>query len=109
MNSHAKVDPRLHPDEAIDHIRGPASAPVTVIEYGDFECPSCVQAHGAVAIMPAHFANQVRFVFRHFPLREVHPHAELGPISIYATLLKSFPKSFFYYRSKWNERNDFKL
>ena len=78
MIPHARVDPRLHPDEAIDHIRGPASAPVTVIEYGDFECPSCVQAHGAIAIMLAHFANQVRFVFRHFPLREVHPHAELA-------------------------------
>ena len=78
MNPLARIDPRLCPDEAIDHIRGLASAPVTMIEYGDFECPSCVQAHGAMAIMLAHFGSRVRFVFRHFPLREVHPHAELA-------------------------------
>lgn len=78
MSPHSRTDPRLHPDEATDHIRGPAFAPVTVIEYGDFECPSCVQAQSALAIMAAHFGTQVRFVFRHFPLREIHPHAELA-------------------------------
>lgn len=78
MSPHFKPDQRLRPDEATDHIRGPAFAPVTLIEYGDFECPSCCQAHGALNIMFSHFGAQLRFVFRHFPLREVHPHAELA-------------------------------
>lgn len=74
----SKPEPLLLPDEAVDHIFGPASAPVTVMEYGDFECPSCFQAHAALKVMLPHFAGQMRFVFRHFPLREVHPHAELA-------------------------------
>src|SRR5258705_8838300 len=59
-----------------DHFLGPASAKVTIVEYGDFECPSCGQAYPAVKILLKHFADRVRFVFRHFPLVEVHPHAE---------------------------------
>ena len=78
MPAKAKLDPLLSPDGAIDHIRGQASAPVTLIEYGDFECPSCLQAHTALKIMLPHFGQQLRFVFRHFPLREMHPHAELA-------------------------------
>lgn len=78
MHTKPKIDPLLVPDPATDHILGPAAAPVTVVEYGDFECPSCRQAHPAVKIMQAHFGGKLRFVFRHFPLREVHPHAELA-------------------------------
>ena len=78
MSTHFKPDRLLLPDVATDHILGLASAPVTVVEYGDFECPSCLQAHGALRIMLSHFDEQLRFVFRHFPLREVHPHAELA-------------------------------
>ena len=78
MNTHSRLHPLLVPDDAIDHSRGPDSAPVTLVEYGDFECPSCAQAHGAVEILRAHFGVQLRFVFRHFPLREIHPHAELA-------------------------------
>ena len=78
MSTHFRPDRLLLPDVATDHVFGPASAPVTLVEYGDFECPSCLQAHGAVQIMLAHFGDQLRFVFRHFPLREVHPHAELA-------------------------------
>jgi protein-disulfide isomerase len=58
-----------------DHRRGPDHAPVTVVEYGDFECPNCKQATGSVKLILASFEQQVRFVFRHFPLEEVHPHA----------------------------------
>ena len=65
-------------DPATDHTRGPAAARVTLVEYGDFECPSCRQAHSALKILLAHYGEQVRYVFRHFPLREVHPHAELA-------------------------------
>ncbi|MEJ0087967.1 MAG: thioredoxin domain-containing protein [Pseudomonadota bacterium] len=63
------------PVQATDHVRGPEHAPVTIVEYGDFECPSCKQAAGAVKLLLARFEQRVRFVFRHFPLVEVHPHA----------------------------------
>src|SRR6476660_6798241 len=61
-----------------DHFLGSHAARVTVVEYGDFECPSCGQAYPAVKIMLKHFGDKLRFVYRHFPLREVHPHAELA-------------------------------
>lgn len=68
----------LVPVNRSDHFTGSHSAAVTVVEYGDFECPSCGQAYPAVKILLKHFGEQVRFVFRHFPQREVHPHAELA-------------------------------
>ncbi len=61
-----------------DHFKGSHSAKVTVVEYGDFECPSCGQAYPAMKILLEYFGDDVRFVFRHFPQREVHPHAELA-------------------------------
>jgi protein-disulfide isomerase len=64
------------PDAATDHIRGSASAPVTVIEYGDFESPSCGHARIGLKILLDHFGDRVRFVFRHYPEIEIHPHAE---------------------------------
>lgn len=60
-----------------DHIRGPADAPVTVVEYGDFECPYCGQAEPVVRELLAEFTN-IRYVWRHLPLAEVHPHAQLA-------------------------------
>lgn len=78
MSTRIKLGSLLAPDEATDHIQGPASASVTLIAYGDFECPACAQAFAALKIMLPHFGSQLRFVFRHFPLREVHPHAELA-------------------------------
>jgi protein-disulfide isomerase len=59
-----------------DHVQGPARAPVTLVEYGDYECPHCGAAHPIVKEIQARFERQLRFVFRHFPLSEVHPHAE---------------------------------
>jgi protein-disulfide isomerase len=59
-----------------DHIRGSADAPVTLLEYGDYECPSCGLAHPLVNQLQAHFGMQLRFVFRHFPLTEIHENAE---------------------------------
>lgn len=76
MNAHARPDPVLQPLEAVDHIVGPASAGVTLVEYGDFECPSCAQAHAAMKIVLAHFGRQLRFVYRHYPQSQVHPDAE---------------------------------
>ena len=58
-----------------DHILGPSHAPVTVVEYGDFECPNCKQAAPAVKLLLQRFSGRVRLVYRHFPLEEVHPHA----------------------------------
>jgi protein-disulfide isomerase len=65
----------IAPVTAVDHALGPEGAPVTVVEYGDFECPNCKQAAGAVKLLLTRFEQRVRFVFRHFPLEEVHPHA----------------------------------
>jgi protein-disulfide isomerase len=61
-----------------DHIRGPANGPVSLMEYGDYECPHCGLVHPIVKQVQSHFRRQLRFVFRHFPLSEVHPYAEIA-------------------------------
>jgi protein-disulfide isomerase len=61
-----------------DHIRGPANAPVTLVEYGDYQCPHCARAHPIVNQVQMHFQRRMRFVFRHFPLTEIHPLAEIA-------------------------------
>jgi len=61
-----------------DHIRGPAHAPITLVEYGDYECPHCAAAHPIVDQVQLSFGGRMRFVFRHFPLTEIHPHAEIA-------------------------------
>jgi protein-disulfide isomerase len=61
---------------ARDHIRGSVDAPVELVEYGDFECPYCRQAHGIVNAVQQHMGDELMVVFRHFPLTTVHPHAE---------------------------------
>ena len=58
-----------------DHAIGPPDARVTVVEFGDFECPICKQAVPAVRLLLNRFKDRIRFVYRHFPLEEVHPHA----------------------------------
>jgi protein-disulfide isomerase len=58
-----------------DHVLGPADSRVIVVEYGDFECPRCKQAVPAVEILLRRFPNDVRFIYRHFPLEDAHPHA----------------------------------
>ncbi len=65
------VDPRR------DHVRGPDDAPVTLVEYGDFECPYCGQAEPAVRELMADYGD-LRYVWRHLPLTDVHPHAQLA-------------------------------
>jgi len=59
-----------------DHSQGPANAPVTLVEYGDFECPHCGRAYPIVKAVQRRLGKGLRFVFRHFPLTEVHAHAE---------------------------------
>jgi len=59
-----------------DHVAGPEDAPVTLVEYGDYECPHCGRAHPIVRQVQKAMGENLRFAFRHFPLREIHPHAE---------------------------------
>jgi protein-disulfide isomerase len=63
------------PLQPTDHIRGPEHARVTVMEYGDFECPTCKVAAPTIKMLLDQFPNQIRFAYRHFPLEEAHPHA----------------------------------
>jgi protein-disulfide isomerase len=58
-----------------DHVRGPSSALVTLVEYGDFECPFCARAFPVVRALESRFAEHLRFVFRHNPRAYAHPHA----------------------------------
>jgi Na+/H+ antiporter NhaA len=71
------VDLAVPVDPERDHVRGPSEAPVTLIEYGDFECPYCGQAEPVVRELLADFGD-VRYVWRHLPLTDVHPHAQLA-------------------------------
>lgn len=59
-----------------DHVRGPAGAVVTLVEYGDFECPACGQAFPVLRDIERRFAGRLRFVHRNFPLTSAHPHAQ---------------------------------
>ena len=65
-------------DPAVDHVRGPVDAPMTLVEYGDFECPFCARATGVARELRNRFGDELRYVFRHLPLPDVHPHAELA-------------------------------
>jgi Na+/H+ antiporter NhaA len=73
----AIVDLAADVDPERDHIRGPAEAPVTLVEYGDFECPYCGQAEEVIRELLADF-GEVRYVWRHLPLADVHVHAQLA-------------------------------
>jgi protein-disulfide isomerase len=59
-----------------DHIQGSSTAPVTLVEYGDYECPYCGQAYPAIKEVQKRLGNKLQFVFRNFPLTEMHPHAQ---------------------------------
>ena len=64
-----------------DHIRGPVDAPLTLVEYGDFECPFCARATGAARELRAILGDDLRYVFRHLPLTDVHPLAEQAAVA----------------------------
>jgi hypothetical protein len=66
----------LTPD---DHIAGSPSAPVLLVEYGDFQCPYCGQAAAQVERLQKRLGDRVAFVFRHFPLTQAHPYARSRP------------------------------
>jgi Na+/H+ antiporter NhaA len=71
------IDLAVPVDEERDHIRGPQEAPVTLVEYGDFECPYCGMAEPSVRELLRELGD-VRYVWRHLPLTDVHPHAQLA-------------------------------
>jgi Na+/H+ antiporter NhaA len=71
------IDLYIDVDPERDHIRGPIDAPVTVVEYGDFECPFCGQAEPVVRELLREFGD-VRYVWRHLPLNDVHPRAQVA-------------------------------
>jgi protein-disulfide isomerase len=58
-----------------DHSLGPAEAPITIVEYGDYECPDCLNAVPILAVVRKELGERARFVFRHFPQNSIHPHA----------------------------------
>lgn len=72
MSSNVKL--RIQVTEA-DHSRGPVDAPLVLVEYGDYECPYCGRAHAVLERLRETLEGDLRFVFRHFPLTAMHPHA----------------------------------
>jgi Na+:H+ antiporter, NhaA family len=72
--SFATLSPPVDP--ARDHIRGAADAPVTLVEYGDFQCPYCGDAYPVVRDLLERFGDRLRFAFRHMPLPDLHPRAQ---------------------------------
>src|SRR5471030_2836502 len=75
--THDAEGPRLVlPVGPRDHGEGPTNAPVTLVEYGDYECPHCARAYPIVKAVQKRLGRRLRFVFRNFPLKEMHPHAE---------------------------------
>jgi protein-disulfide isomerase len=68
----SRLNPPVGPG---DHVLGDPDAPVTLVEYGDYECPYCGRAHTSVKEVLRRMGPEVRYTYRHFPLAEVHPHA----------------------------------
>jgi protein-disulfide isomerase len=64
------------PVNANDHLQGDREAPCTLVEYGDYQCPSCGAAYPIVKRVQMHFGDSLSFVFRNFPLTQMHPYAE---------------------------------
>ncbi len=68
---------QLKPDVSErDHVRGPLNAPVVFVEYGDYQCPHCLQAHSIVGELQERIGERFRFIYRHFPIRSSHPNAQ---------------------------------
>src|SRR5438045_5653096 len=61
-----------------DHSLGPATAPITIVEYGDYECPDCLNFVPIIAQVRERLGDRLRFIFRHFPQSSIHPHASMA-------------------------------
>lgn len=71
-----------------DHILGNGQADLTIVEYGDYQCPHCGAAHPIIKEMMAELGSQIRFVFRNFPLSEMHPYAKPAALAAEAAALQ---------------------
>jgi|SRR6185437_5249740 len=71
-----------------DHIRGRADAPLTLLEYGDYECDYCGRAYPVVRAVREHFGDRLRFIFRNFPHASIHPHASIAAQAAESAALK---------------------
>src|SRR5205823_1984719 len=71
-----------------DHAQGSADAPVTLLEYGDYQCPYCGEAHPVVKRLQKALGKRLRFVFRNFPLTEAHPYALIAAEAAEAAALQ---------------------
>lgn len=78
MSQLPPVDVLSVPVSDRDHVRGKIDAPITLLEYGDYECPDCEHAAPIVNQLRAKFSDRMRFVFRHFPQSAIHPHASIA-------------------------------
>jgi protein-disulfide isomerase len=80
MDLSAEKDVNLLTDPVTDrdHATGPPTAPITIVEYGDYECPSCLNAVPIIHEVRRALGDQLRFVFRHFPQSSIHPHASVA-------------------------------
>jgi protein-disulfide isomerase len=72
-----------------DHAQGPANATITLVQYGDYECPYTRLSRHSVRQLQREFPDSLRFVFRHFPLEEIHPHARAAAAAAEAAGLQS--------------------
>ncbi len=77
-----RLDPPVDPER--DHVRGAVGAPLELVEFGDVECPFCGRATGVLSELRRRFGDDLRYVFRHLPLPDVHPHAELAAEAVEA-------------------------
>ena len=82
-----------------DHVRGPADARVTLVQYGDFECPFGLQVHQIAREMREAFPDRLRFVFRHFPLR-YHPHGLISALAAEAVAREHGEDAFWAYHDR---------
>jgi protein-disulfide isomerase len=78
MTSESEAPRLTLPVGSRDHVQGPADAPITLLEYGDYECPYCGEAYPIVKEIQRRLGGELRFVFRNFPLPNLHPHATLA-------------------------------
>jgi protein-disulfide isomerase len=85
MNDSATLTPLV---SARDHIAGDADAPVTLVEYGDYQCPYCGEAHSVIKRLQKALGKKLRFVFRNFPLTQAHPYAMMAAETAEAAALQ---------------------
>src|SRR5712692_383249 len=85
MNSSATLTP---PVSARDHAEGGADAPLTLVEYGDYQCPYCGAVHPVVKRLQHALGKKLRFVFRNFPLTQAHPYAMVAAEAAEAAALR---------------------